>query len=157
MYNFEIEMSYAGHAKNILAAINELKANRVKETTLMILDEIALIKRRVINEGKNSDGGGFEPYSPHYLKVRQKRKMSTFRNFTFTTAMWKSVVAKIIANTDVSTTYVIGSQDPELQERIDINKDRSGDFLKMSDEEQNLLHELNRQRVFKVLQKHNVI
>jgi hypothetical protein len=48
---------------NIQAAIAEIRANRERETTLMMLDELALIKARVINSGEKADGGNFGKYS----------------------------------------------------------------------------------------------
>ncbi len=41
----------------------EIRANRVRETSLIMLDELALIKARVINEGKKADGSTTGKYS----------------------------------------------------------------------------------------------
>lgn len=150
-------MSYLIQAENLKHAIEELKATRQRETHLMMIDEVALVKRRVINTGEKSTGGLFEPYSPAYAKLRKKRTFSSFRNFTFNADMMKSISAVELANDEYSTTYILGSEDPQQQKIVNYNKKRSGDFLALSPEEQVLLHKLNRERVIKVLRKHNVI
>ena len=66
-------MSYADHARNIKAAINELNSSRVDETTRIMHDDLALVSARVINKGLLSDGSTTGTYSqavtksPHYI------------------------------------------------------------------------------------------
>lgn len=186
-------MSYINHAENIRRAIADLRANRLKETTLMVLDEIALIKRRVINEATSAEGGDFGGYSdsvvpgPYYIpklvdmgftnpiaKVKDIQKKEGYffsykafrkhtgrrydkKNFSLSGKMWKGVVAQVLSNTRDATTYVLGSDDPEIQEIINYNKNRDGDFLAVSKEEDALLAKLNEERVLNTLRKHNVI
>lgn len=56
-------MSYAQHLRNIKACIAELQSSRADETAKIMADDVALVKRRVINEGKLSDGSSTGGYS----------------------------------------------------------------------------------------------
>ena len=66
-------MSYADHARNLKAAIDEIQANRLDETTRIMSDDLALVASRVINKGQLSDGSSTGTYSkavtkaPHYI------------------------------------------------------------------------------------------
>src|SRR5688572_19897873 len=56
-------MSYANHAKNLKAAIDELNNTREAETTRIMHDDLALVSSRVINKGLLSDGSSTGGYS----------------------------------------------------------------------------------------------
>lgn len=147
------------YGENLKRAIEELKATRTRETTLMMLDEVAVVKARVINTGESAEGGGFNPYSPAYKKLREKKTRPTaYRNFSMTGEMWKKVEPIVTESDDVSTTYIVNSTEDRAHKLIGYNKaSGGGDFLLISDKEQALLHTLNRQRVLNILRKHNVI
>ncbi len=87
-------MSYADHAANILRAINELKATRVVECNKIMHDDLALVKSRVINTGKLSDGGTAGGYSqavvPSPFYVKNLLRM----NFTSPIAKLKEIQKK---------------------------------------------------------------
>ena len=55
-------MSYADHARNIKAAIEELQATRVQNTQIIMQDMVALMKQRMIETG-NIVGSGPHQYS----------------------------------------------------------------------------------------------
>ena len=185
-------MSYADHARNLKAAIDEIQATRLDETTRIMSDDLALVASRVINKGQLSDGsstGGYSKavvsapkhlsslarmgfknpiakskeiqkkhgwfYSYETLRKETGRNIS-FKNFSLSGKMWKGIKALITDTTDKSITYIIGSDDPEIQKLIDFNTAQSGRFLDQSDEEKNLISRLNRQRIFKVLVKHKL-
>ena len=82
---------------------------------------------------------------------------TAFKTFSFTGNMWKKIRALMIENSQEVTSYVIGSDDPEVEKVIAFNTAQSGDFLMQSDEERSLLTKLNRQRVFKILEKYNLV
>lgn len=176
---------------NIQRAIAELRANRRTETTLMMLDELALIKARVINTGEKADGGDFGKYSealvPYWFhgsnlknadfNVKKKQaellkkkgyfasykdwreinnRPVQFKNFSFTNEMWNGIRPLVVAEDQDSTSYVFGSEDKAVQDKIDWNKGRDGDFLKQSPEERALIARLNQERVQKVLRKYEL-
>lgn len=176
---------------NIQRAIAEIRATREKETGLIMADELALIKSRVINEGETATGGSFGKYSqakvPYWffgsnlknaafnVKAKQeelRKKVGyfasyedwrqinnrpvAFKNFSFTNQMWNTIRPQVIASDDVSTTFVFGSDNKDAQDKINFQKGQAGDFLAQSESERALISELNRQRVFKILQKHKV-
>ena len=185
-------MSYADHARNLKAAIDEINATRLDETTRIMSDDLALVASRVINKGQLSDGSSTGGYSkavvaaPKHLKnlarmgfsnpiakskeIQKKhgwfysyetlRKETArpvaFKNFSLSGKMWKAIKALITDINAQSITYVIGSDDPEIQKLIDFNTAQSGRFLDQSDEEKNLISRLNRQRIYKVLVKHKL-
>lgn len=151
-------MSYLVQAQNIKAALAELLASRQADTTKMMYDELALIKARVINDGKKADDSQREGYTPAYLLKRVKAgRPVAFKTFSFRGFMWKHVVPVVIANDAVSTTYVFGSDDEEGQRLINYQKAQAGDFLATSESEYQLLAQLNRQRVFNILRKHQIV
>lgn len=177
--------------KRLQSAIKEIRDSRPRETALMLADELALIKARVINTGEKADGGKFTPYSeavvPYWyhgsnlknadFNVKNKQKellkkkgyfssykdwreitnrVTAFKNFSFTNKMFHSIEPIMLANDENSTTYVFGSRDKEQQDKINWNKAQSGDFLKQSKEELDLLSRLNQQRIDRILTKHGV-
>lgn len=176
---------------NIQKAIAEIRANRKIETTLMMLDELALIKSRVINTGQSADGGSFGQYSeavvPYWylgsnlknaaFNVRKKQeellkkkgyfasykdwreinnRPTEFKNFSFTNEMMNGIEPMVIQDGGDKTTYEFGSDDKDVQDKVNWNKARDGDFLKQSPQERELISRLNRERIFKVLKKYNV-
>jgi len=48
---------------NLQRAIADIRANRKAETALILQDELALIKSRVVESGQNAAGGSFGKYS----------------------------------------------------------------------------------------------
>jgi hypothetical protein len=184
-------MSYAQHADNIRKAIAELRSTRGTETALIMHDDVALVKSRVINTGQLGDGSSGKyskavTKSPNYipdlvrmkftnpiakLKTIQKKhgwffsyetfraetgRTVAFKNFSLSGNMWKKIKALVVSDTADSTTYTLGGEDPETQKLVDFNTAQSGDFLAQSDADKALISKLNRQRVFKVLQKYNL-
>ena len=187
-------MSYAAHLRNIKSAIEDLQSGREAETTKIMADDVALIKRRVINEGKLSDGSPTEGYSEavvpywfhgsseytkknaafnvgnkqkeglkkfgYFFSYKQWRELNGrptgFKNFSMTGNMWKKISAILFSIGKYSTTYVVGSEDQEVQKIIDYNSARSGPFLDQSNDEKELISKLNRERVLNVMKKHNL-
>ena len=79
-----------------------------------------------------------------------------FKNFSFTGNMWKKVKALLVQATSTATTYIVGSDDEEAQKLINFNTAQTGPFLDQSEDEKELLTRLNRERVLKVMRKHNL-
>lgn len=78
------------------------------------------------------------------------------KNFSLSGNMWKKVKALLVQSTPTATTYIVGSDDEEAQKLIEYNTAQSGPFLDQSEEEKELLTRLNRERVLKVMRKHNL-
>jgi hypothetical protein len=189
---------------NLQRAIAELRANRKAETTLILQDELALIKQRVIETGQTASGGYFKGYSDavvpywyyaysiknyeakatprkgyfagfnpekalerlyaktgYWASYKEWREVTNrpieFKNFSFTQEMWGGIEPLILANDKDSTTYEFGSLVKAVYDKINWNRARDGDFLKQSAGERELITKLNRQRVFKVLDKYDIV
>jgi|GEM_PF-5056119 len=96
-------------------------------------------------------------YFSSYKDWREiNNRPTAFKNFSFTGKMWKSIKPIVLNADDLSTTYVFGSDDAEMQRLIDFNKAQSGDFLATSDSEFALLQKLNLQRVLNVFRKYKL-
>lgn len=78
------------------------------------------------------------------------------KNFSLSGNMWKKVKALLVQSTPTATTYIVGSDDQEAQKLIEYNTAQSGPFLDQSEDEKALLTRLNRERVLKVMRKHNL-
>jgi len=75
-------MSYADHARNLKAAIAELNASRLDETTRIMSDDLALVASRVINKGLRSDGSSTGTYSKSVVPSPFYIPKLTRMNFT---------------------------------------------------------------------------
>lgn len=146
------------YRRNLQNAIRQLDKERKRNCQLISLDALALVKRRVINRGQTASGGRFRPYSPDYKKVRQAAgRPTTYKNFSFTGDMWKDVQPIVLAENDSSITIGYDARKVEERLKLQSNISREGNILALSDDEEELISDANRERVLKTLRQNNVI
>ena len=198
-------MSYADHARNLKAAIDELTASRVDNTQIIMNDMVALMKQRMIETG-NIVGRGPQQYSraefPYWLfakSIKNYKKNATpregyyaafnpeikkkelykktgywasypewreitarpiaFINFSFTQQMWGAVKAIMLSNDNKGVQYEVWAEQSENDaiDKLRWNIARHGNILAFSKSEYDIVSKLNRKRVFKILEKHNLV
>jgi hypothetical protein len=112
-----------------------IKSNHSKVALLAALDAAALMKRRVINERIDADGGIFGLYSENYQKRRKRRNLlGSAVNFSFSNKMWNSTTARILSDTGYVVTILI-SPDPENIFKMASNTERFGTILELNKDE----------------------
>ncbi len=150
--------TFAEYQKQLEQGINDLNANRGKETRLLALDAVNRVRQRVINTGQTATGGQFKKYTPAYAKEKGKTRQVAFRDFKRTNQMWKDITAVPDQKTNTTQAYAIDA-------RLSLNKDLIGynitnandvNFLALSDKEIQLLNELNQERFINTLAKNGI-
>lgn len=114
---------------------------------LSALDTVALVKRRVINERENADGGIFGIYSAGYQKRRiDNNLLGEQINFSFTNKMWNSTTARIIENTGDRVVVFI-SPDADNIEKLKYMTEKFGPILVLNPEEEQIHKEIYENKV----------
>lgn len=155
---------FADFQKAINNTIKQLNDERRKNTQILALDAFDQVANRVINTGQTATGGTFEAYSPGYEKAKREGtaqrgvgpRTTAFRDFKLTNNMWKATGPIFESESASKTSFIHGSSDPVQQAKIDINTQRSGDFLALSASEIVTLHETNQERLNKTLKDNGI-
>lgn len=133
--------------------IEELAANRQKEALIISKDLYALVARRLQNQGIDSKGNKFKLYSAAYKAKRKALGLPVDkRTHTFTGDMLKSTRPIVVEHTLERTVVEIRANDTENQKKLNYTSSIvDTNILSLSDEERDLLKELNLERVQKVM------
>lgn len=114
---------------------------------LSALDTVALVKRRVINQRENDEGGIFGIYSKQYQKKRlENNLLGNQVNFSFTNKMWNSTTARIIENSGARVVVFI-SPDAANIEKLRYMTEKFGPILVLSEEEEQLHKEIYESKI----------
>lgn len=125
----------------------EYVENRERIALLSALDTAALMKRRVINERQNADGGIFGVYSEKYQKTRQSRNLLGDNvNFSFTNKMWNSTTARIISVNSSEIVVLISPDGANVYKMIH-NTERFGTILELNEKEQEIHRSIYQDRI----------
>jgi len=156
----------------------------------MALDTLALVKRRVINTGKDKSGRQFgkysikdvpfwfyfgketnrnnkaavqELYNKHgywasYKDWRDVNNLPTnFINFSFTNRMWNSLVPVVLVNNTNRTVVGIQAKTTKEEDKLKFQNARFGDILALSKSEEDLLRQLNLNRILGKFKKNGIV
>ena len=88
-------------------------------------DIVALVTRRVIEKGLNSEEQSFSPYSPEYKKFREKKNRNTgFKSFEFTGSMFRGFQVIAVQRTSTGVRITIGGSNQDSADKIEWNSKR---------------------------------
>lgn len=128
-----------------MAAEREVKALEISQ------DISALVKNRLQNEGIGPDGNKFKLYSAGYAAKRKALGLPVDkRTHTFTGDMLKSTRPIVVESNDTRTVVEISASDRDNQDKINENsRIVKTNILSLTEEEKNLVEELNQERIDK--------
>ena len=172
-------MTVEQFTKSIARIIAKLEQTRQTETELIAGDALALIKNRIQNEGKDFREQKLPAYSntkvPSYwyasralnqraknqLKKQKTTSYKEFRRFnglpvnitnlTFTGGMWRATGADVRSSDRLRTVAEISGTNPRAVRLLGFNSIRYGNILRVSEKEEDILKQANKQRVLKVI------
>lgn len=120
------------------------------EMTTIAQDGLVLVDRRITRQGLSSTGKPLPDYSPGY-KLEKKRagKYRGIVDLTFTGEMWRrtKIVSKF-QDGGGKTTVIVGASDAETQAKMENNADLRGDYLALSEQEEEILVTDSQERLF---------
>lgn len=102
----------------------------------------ALIQERIQEGGQNSELASFPAYSPGYKKYKAKKQgneAAAFRNLTLSGDMWRKTNIKSAGLNGLNYEVVIGGTTQDAQDKINFNAEQIGDFLSVSEKEEQVL------------------
>lgn len=140
--------------RRIEKAQQELESQRKPFVLKMLLDTIAIIKRRIQTSGTNSQGKPFAPYNPIYaIRGRQEKGFqSAYVDFTRSGRLWASIIPKIVGEKEGSTTGEIGPRDRENQDKVNGAFKKRGNILLPTKAETDIIQKANNLRVQRIIE-----
>lgn len=119
--------------KQLRAALPEFIENM---SLLLPAEALRDVRSRQQERGQNAQGNDHKPYTPAYLKQKQKAGKYTGKvDLTYSTRMWNNTgVVGRETNTDGFRVEIAGRSE-ETQVKLDANSERYGDVLEMSSDE----------------------
>lgn len=138
--------------------IRDLERQRPQEAQKIANDTLALVKRRVINTGQAADGTQFSPYSPQYAELRESRgRPTSYKNFSFVGTMWKETIPVVRETRPGVSIIEISASGNLSKDKIRWNSTREGKAITdLSQDEQELLNELNQERLTNLFKKYGI-
>ena len=135
---------------------------RARDMLVIGLDMVALVKRRVINTGVDSEGQSFGVYSQAYQRQRSRENLTEkpfpARNFKRTTRMWNNTTASIIKESKEDVTVRLAPVTQEEIDKLEYNETLTGkEIMKTSDRENKLLRRSIEARYKRILIINNII
>lgn len=144
--------------RNIQRAINELIQTRPAEALKIGFDTKALVRLRVQQTGKKSDGAAFPKYTPAYEKYKKKIGRDVgFTNLTLTGRMFVNTLPEITENTRNATTVEIKGGNDFTRLKLAVNSARyKTNILEPNAEEEAEIFAAYEQRTARILRKYNL-
>jgi len=134
-----------------VAGITELFATRLPDLLqVAALDGFAKIRNRVQETGKRENGAPLPEYSEDYHRRKAERygeEAASVRNYTATGDMWRNIGIAGTDQTAQGLTVTIAGETNLAQNKINWNADRDGDFLAVSEQEENEVAENLQQEI----------
>lgn len=135
-------------ADDLERRVAELNANRPRDVLQMALEFKALIQLRIQERGYNFEERPFTPYTPAYAKRRvAKGLQDKYVDYTDTGRLWANVRPEVIENTETKTVVEITARDDGNQVKLQGAVKKRGNILLPSQNEVDLLSQLNRERL----------
>ena len=118
---------------------NSLRTEHIKIMQSLGENALGMIRRRILDTGKNAEGGSFTPdYTAKYKKYKQQTgKYKGFVDFSFTNRMWSNVQLRQATQDSVT----IGAVAQENRDKMKHNQDKRGTILDLTENEINKLIE----------------
>ena len=168
--------------RNTQLFLQDLNANRERESIQIAREAAALVRRRVQNDGIDSDGVSFGGYSEavvprwmlydrslsqgaedtirsgdwfqSYSDLKEANNMPLEKNFTFTGEMWRNVGPIGVDNGPNETSVYVGGQTERAADILKYQEPLSGNIIAMNEEEIQFVTEAHAERVSEYLSKY---
>jgi hypothetical protein len=139
--------------ERIRQAKKEIIANREADTLRICLDQAALIKLRLQQQGIDSEGAAWPDYTARYKKERQNAGYQVaFVDFTRSGQFLQSFQPVVIKSDLFTCVVEIRPNSQEMKTRLRGLEGKRPGIFQPSDEEIELVREANRKRLFRYLQ-----
>jgi len=118
-------------------AIDELPTAIAEKFRIVAGNDLKEMIKLRVQTGEDSEGGGFKPYAPLTVEIRQNKGMQTsFKDFTFTGEMWRKFGEKSFTATKNNASITLGGTNADAEMKINDNTEREGkNIIEPSDEE----------------------
>jgi hypothetical protein len=134
-----------------------LTARRTEDTLRISGDLKDQIQLRVQSKGETASGGAFAAYSPAYAKRRQDKGRQVARyDFTFTGDFWRSVGARLVAQSQDAATVAIMPERADNEAKLAGHNKRRPPLLEPSQAELNLARRANALRVQRLAESYGI-
>jgi hypothetical protein len=134
-----------------------LTARRTEDALKIATDLKGEVARRVQTKGETAAGGAFAPYTPAYAKRRQaKGRTNPHYDFTFTGDFWRSVGARLVAQSQDAATVAIMPERADNEAKLAGHNKRRPPLLEPSQAELNLARRANALRVQRLAESYGI-
>jgi hypothetical protein len=134
-----------------------LTARRTEDALRITTDLKSLMQLRVQTKGETAAGGAFAPYTPAYAKRRQEKGRQVARyDFTFTGDFWRSVGARLVAQSQDAATVAIMPERADNEAKLAGHNKRRPPLLEPSASELNLARRANALRVQRLAESYGI-
>lgn len=128
-------------------ALNSLDTALTEEMQTVAEDGLAMVDRRIVREGKGTDGP-LPDYTPAYLK--KKEKAGRYRghvDLTLSGDMWKNIGVVSVTPEGDGVRATVGGMDQKTRDKMMGNNRKRPGFLSLTNEEIEILAQESRERV----------
>lgn len=126
----------------------ELDRNRRSDCLKIVLDLKAIAQLRIQTEGKNYENNRFEYYNPIYAKRKKEAGYDVSNvNFTVTGQLWRNSLPVVLNETVDSIAIRLGPTNDNDQAKADGQIRKRGNIFRPSEDELQIVSQLNQQRV----------
>jgi len=145
-------MALEGVIESIRKAKADIIANRETDALRIGFDLLALVKLRIQTSGENSQNQKFAPYTPFTKRDRASKGYQIgFVDYTQTGRFWANIRPRIESSSIVEAVVIIGPTDAYGREVLTSAEPKRGNLLLASNDEIELVKQVNIERVKKYL------